>query len=950
MATTAIEGNTLTAEEVEQVMAGVRFPRSREYQATEVRNVVGAMNSLLDEVVESPHGKPVTRELLLRMHRMIGRNLGEYFDAAPGHFRTHRRTVGPYRCPRHEDVEDLVDRLCVWLRDGFPAVGAESPLADALIQAIIAHVYIEWIHPFGDGNGRTGRLLEFYILLRAGHPDIASHVLSNFYNQTRPEYYRQLHLATQTRSLTAFIDYAVEGFRDGLSETLTTVQQSQLETAWRSFVHERFGSLKHRKTSVLTRRRDLMLAIPLKQSFTMEEIGLIDPRTARVYGGLSDRTLQRDVALLVDMGLLRASGRRYSANVDILRPRMARRAGRDGSSRVSGGYGTDRPRLEPQLTSPGSYRARRELTGSERETWQQLNRLDPELAGLYELGLGLVWETQDPGRASTLAYFGRELSRGVIDRLSSDRGLKTPVPDTGRNVEQERSGDGNRTRIAMVLGLPPKDPRVDAWFRLPAAFAGWEKYRPGGPPRDKVERAYERLSSLLFGLLASYYDTEAELDGFLAVRRPTVAEARRLRLLLLRAGQRSYFFYRLRDPAWVKPLHRVGFFSDPPDSLTHAILWPEGQYLAAAAAEAPDDVAAALADIPGENRNPMVWGLVAMAASRLPSELAIQTVPALVDALRRIETWFLTKDVVELSVHLASGGKREAFDLAVHLLFIESPEAVEDLEEARYRVDTKWVFPRLVGDDERGMLDRLIPALEKLDAAETLKMLFDKVRRIQALSTAMKERYRCLWDVAFYDLSPDASADSWDDIVGLLLEHTVGVAGRLALTGPGSARQVMAMLDEQRESVASDDDRHLFVRFGYGVLAAAGHYLPPRIDEILQSPEALDPGHPATELAALLRNQFGNASIETRRAYAMAVEVGPAWTETYEREDEVEHVTHSWQKRILTFFHGDYPAEFMPLAEKLSLVGTTPSYEDRRLAEVGSPFTPDPALAHSRAA
>ena len=219
------------------------------------------------------------------------------------------------------------DRLCAWLRDGFPGVGDESTLASALIQAIVAHVYLEWIHPFGDGNGRTGRLLEFYILLRAGHPDIASHVLSNFYNLTRPEYYRQLRLATQARSLTAFIDYAVEGFRDGLRETLATVQRSQLETAWRSFVHERFGRLPHRKTSVLKRRRDLMLAIPLEGSFTTEEIALLDPRTARIYGALSDRTLRRDLAVLVETNLLAKSDRRFFANAGVLSARMARRAG-----------------------------------------------------------------------------------------------------------------------------------------------------------------------------------------------------------------------------------------------------------------------------------------------------------------------------------------------------------------------------------------------------------------------------------------------------------------------------------------------------------------------------------------------------------------------------------------------------------------------------------------------
>lgn len=947
MATTAIEGNTLTPEEVERVMVGVRLPRSREYQAVEVRNVVDAMNSLLDEV-ESEGGQPVTRELLLGMHRMIGRNLGEHFDAIPGRFRTDPRTVGPYRCPQHEDVEDLVDRLCAWLAGGFPSTAGESPLANAVIQAIVAHVYLEWIHPFGDGNGRTGRLLEFHVLLRAGHPDIASHVLCNFYNKTRSEYYRQLHVATQTRSLTAFIDYAVEGFRDGLSEVLTTVQRSQLEIAWRSLVHERFGRLRHRKTSVLTRRRDLMLAIPLEQSLSMEEIALVDTRTARVYGGLSDRTLQRDVALLVEMGLLAASDKQYSANVDLLHARMARRVGGTGSPRESDPKHAEglRPDFGPPPSSPlGSYGALRPFTERELETWRQLQRLDPQLAGLYECGLKLEWETNRPGRASALAFVGRELSRGVIDRLSIDGELKTFVPDTDTSAEQESGEDSNRTRIAQVLGLPRKDPRVDAWSQLPAQFAGWEKYRPGGPPPDQVERAYGRLTSLLFGRLAPYYETEAELDALLAVQRPTVAHVRRLRLLLLRAGQRNYFFYRLRDPAWVKPLHREGFFRDPPDSREHAILWPEGQYLASVAEKAPADVAAVLADIPDDNRNPIVWALVAMAASRLPPDLATQTVPALVDALQRMETWYLAKDVVELSLRLASAQERKAFELAMHLLFVESPRAVEDLRKARYRVDTKWVFPRLVGDDERGMLDRLIPGLEKLDAAKTLEMLFGKVGRIQALSTAMGKRYQCLWDVAHYDLSPDAAAEDWDDLVGLLLEHTVGVAGRRARSGPQAAREVMEMLDARCAS-ASDDDRLFYKRFGYGVLAAAGHHMPERIDEVLQSPEALDPEYPAREFAALLRCQYRNASVETRAAYAASVEAGPArdlvretlraWTASTPTEDDVTYSIEKYQKRMLTFFLGDFPSELQPLAERLGLPEAVPSYEDQRLAEVGS--------------
>lgn len=55
----------------------------------------------------------------------------------------------------------------------------------AIFKAVVAHLYLAWIHPVGDGNGRTARLVEFQILLSSGVPSPAAHLLSNHYNQTR---------------------------------------------------------------------------------------------------------------------------------------------------------------------------------------------------------------------------------------------------------------------------------------------------------------------------------------------------------------------------------------------------------------------------------------------------------------------------------------------------------------------------------------------------------------------------------------------------------------------------------------------------------------------------------------------------------------------------------------------------------------------------------------------
>ena len=322
-ATTAIEGNTLTISEVKQVVAGESLPPSKEYQEREVRNVIDAMNRIVRDVAGQKDTPPVSKTLMLRFHKQIGSELGEHFDAVPGQLRTDERVVGPYRCPKAADVPTLVGLLCEWLREEFPRSENRLSFTDAVIQAIVTHVYVEWIHPFGDGNGRTGRLLEFYLLLRAGNPDIASHILSNFYNLTRPEYYRQLHQGNRDRDLSAFILYAVQGYRDGLVETLATIQQDQFNVAWRTLIYDRFARLRYRKKQVFKRRRELMLNFPLNEAVRLEKLTGLPLRLAREYSRLTETTLLRDVRVLINMDLVVQDEEGcYRAHTDLLHRRM----------------------------------------------------------------------------------------------------------------------------------------------------------------------------------------------------------------------------------------------------------------------------------------------------------------------------------------------------------------------------------------------------------------------------------------------------------------------------------------------------------------------------------------------------------------------------------------------------------------------------------------------------
>jgi Fic family protein len=326
-ATTAIEGNTLTVVDIHKLQAGEKLPASLEYQGIEVQNILDAFNTILHETIAEQKEQLITRDLLLRFHKMVGKNLGDHFAAVPGRFRENDVIVGTYRCPDYRDVPELIDKYCAFLMDTFIYEDGQQRFSDLFFEAIVAHVYLEWIHPFGDGNGRTGRLIEFYILSRGGNPDITLHVLSNYYNLTRPEYYRQIEKAFATRDLTEFIAYALLGFRDGLQQILEKIQASQLSITWQKYVYDKFNSVEMGQKEVFKRKRTFALEIPVDKKFIKDEIPFLNIALARLYSNISIKTLERDIDELLKLEILIKEDNFYFANISALNKMIAKRKG-----------------------------------------------------------------------------------------------------------------------------------------------------------------------------------------------------------------------------------------------------------------------------------------------------------------------------------------------------------------------------------------------------------------------------------------------------------------------------------------------------------------------------------------------------------------------------------------------------------------------------------------------
>jgi len=313
LATNAIEGNTLTeAQALARVEGRRELPPSQEYLGVEIDNLVRAIGAVRDRVLDGDGGR-LSADTLRAMHAEILRGLKLAPEVEPGRFRQHSVTVGRYLAPSWQDVPGLVDRLCAWLDDHVFGTLPGHELALRILKAIVAHLYIAWVHPFADGNGRTARLAEVQLLLAAGVPSLAAQLLSNHYNQTRTEYYRQFDAASRSGGdPLPFITYAIEGFVDGLRGQLALIREQQWEDAWRNYVHDRFQALD-RPADI--RRRHLVLALTdAKRPISPSEVRRLSPRMAEAYAGLTSRTIIRDLWDAVAMGLLRDSKDGFVAN------------------------------------------------------------------------------------------------------------------------------------------------------------------------------------------------------------------------------------------------------------------------------------------------------------------------------------------------------------------------------------------------------------------------------------------------------------------------------------------------------------------------------------------------------------------------------------------------------------------------------------------------------------
>lgn len=160
----AIEGNTFTVDDTrilrEQGMAMIPVGRSL-LECTEMADHFRAFDYMTAHL-----GAPFDEALLKEVNRLVTEHTLDYRapGAIAGEYTTEDMAAGDTVFGNHEQLTARVPSLMASTQKALD--GGQHPL----VVAAKWHGYFEYLHPFRDGNGRTGRLLSNFILLRAGHP------------------------------------------------------------------------------------------------------------------------------------------------------------------------------------------------------------------------------------------------------------------------------------------------------------------------------------------------------------------------------------------------------------------------------------------------------------------------------------------------------------------------------------------------------------------------------------------------------------------------------------------------------------------------------------------------------------------------------------------------------------------------------------------------------------
>ncbi len=313
LATASIEGEKLDLDAVRSSVAR-RLGLPAPAKARHARNVEGLLDMMQDAVAR--HAEPLTRERLFAWQAALfptGRS--GLVKIRTGGWRTGAEPMqivsGPigrekvhYEAPPARAVPRLMGEFLRWF------AGSSKDGTDPLERAAVAHLWFETVHPFEDGNGRVGRAIVDLVLAQGSGVAMPLYRMSSRLSADRTAYYEELERAQRgTLDATRWAAWFIGEFRVACRESEETIDRSLAKARfWASLAHVSLSDRQRKVVNVL---------------LDAGPGGFAGGLPAGKYQNLtstSRQTASRDLADLVEKGVLRATGRLKSTRYHVAVP------------------------------------------------------------------------------------------------------------------------------------------------------------------------------------------------------------------------------------------------------------------------------------------------------------------------------------------------------------------------------------------------------------------------------------------------------------------------------------------------------------------------------------------------------------------------------------------------------------------------------------------------------
>ncbi len=267
-----IEGTHASLMDVLEFEAQMEQAETR-VDVAEIINYISAMNHGIARLNELP----ISRRLLCEVHGVLMKDVrGGEPHKTPGEFRRSQNWIGGgspatarFVPPPHELVGDAFANLEEFLHDPAPM--------PALVKAGLAHAQFETIHPFLDGNGRTGRLLITIWLVEKGILQRPLLYPSLYFKEHRDEYVNRLQAVRDNGAWESWLAFFLDGIAQVATEaTETATRIMQLREFDRGRIIDALGRRSGRGLALL----DELFKRPVVRTKSVEQLLQVSQPTA----------------------------------------------------------------------------------------------------------------------------------------------------------------------------------------------------------------------------------------------------------------------------------------------------------------------------------------------------------------------------------------------------------------------------------------------------------------------------------------------------------------------------------------------------------------------------------------------------------------------------------------------------------------------------------------------